>query len=88
MPTDYEKLASDIMSGKPNAALNGKSDELKKLTESADAQKVKQMLGGGDAVKKAMESGDSAALESIVKNVLSTKEGAKLASELAKMFNT
>lgn len=86
MPTDYEKLASDLLAGKTNPALSGKSDALKSLAETQDAQKIKKMLGNGDTVKKAMESGDTAALESIVKNVLSTKEGARLAEELAKMF--
>ena len=84
MPTDFEKLASQFMSG--NSALKGKDNALKNLAETQDAQKVKQMLGNGDTVRKAMASGDSAALESIVKNILSTKEGARLADELAKMF--
>ena len=84
MPTDFEKLASQIMNG--NSALTGKDTALKNLAETQDAQKIKQMLGNGDSVKKAMASGDSAALESIVKNILSTKEGARLADELAKMF--
>lgn len=86
MPTDFEKLASDLLSGHNSAAFNGKNDALKNLAETQDAQKIKQMLGNGDTVKKAMASGDTAALESIVKNVLSTKEGARLAEELAKMF--
>ena len=84
MPTDFEKLASQIING--NSALKGKDTALKNLAETQDAQKIKQMLGNGDSVKKAMASGDSATLESIVKNILSTKEGARLADELAKMF--
>ena len=85
MPTDFEKLASDLLAGH-NAALNGKNTALKNLAETQDAQKIKQMLGNGDPVKKAMASGDTAALEGIVKNILNTKEGARLAEELAKMF--
>jgi len=84
MPTDFDKLASQFLGG--NSALKGKDNALKNLAETQDAQKVKQMLGNGDSVKKAMASGDSAALEGIVKNILSTKEGARLAEELAKMF--
>ncbi len=83
MPTEFEKLASEMLS---NQALNGKTDALKNLAGTRDAQKIKQMLGDGNTVKSAMERGDSAALESIVKNVLSTEEGARLARELAKMF--
>ena len=84
MPTDFEKLASQFMSG--NSTLKGKDNALKNLAETQDAQKIKQMLGNGESVKKAMASGDSAALENIVKNILSTKEGARLADELSKMF--
>ena len=86
MPTDYEKLASDLMRGKSNPMLDGKSSALKNLANTREAQKIKQMLGDGDALKTAMNSGDTAAMENIVKNVLSTKEGARLAEELAKMF--
>ncbi len=86
MSTNFEKLASDLLSGKNTTAFSGKNDALKNLAETQDAQKIKQMLGNGDTVKKAMASGDTAALESIVKTVLSTKEGARLAEELAKMF--
>ena len=86
MPTDFERLASDLLAGHNNTAFTGKNDALKNLAETQDAQKIRQMLGNGDTVKKAMASGDTAALESIVKNVLSTKEGARLAEELAKMF--
>ena len=86
MPTDYEKLASDLLNGKDNPSLRGKSAALKNLASSKDAQKIKQMLGNGDTVKKAMENGDTATLQNIVKNVLNTEEGARLAEELAKMF--
>ena len=86
MPTDFEKLASDLLSGKQNPTLNGKSSAIRQLADSGDAQKVRRMLGGGDSVKKAMESGDTASLQDIVNKVLSTEEGARLAAELAKMF--
>ena len=86
MPTDFEKLASDLLSGRQNPALNGKSDAIRQLADSGDAQKVRRMLGSGDTVKKAMETGDAAALQDIVSKVLSTDEGARLAAELAKMF--
>ena len=84
MPTDFEKLASQFLGN--NSALKGKDNALKNLAETQDAQKVKQMLGNGESVKKAIESGDNAALKDIVTNILSTKEGARLADELAKMF--
>ena len=54
MPTDFEKLASQFLSG--NSALKGKDNALKNLAETQDAQKVKQMLGNGESVKKAIES--------------------------------
>lgn len=86
MPTDFEKFAADMLRGKTGADIEAKSDALRSLSETQDAKKIKQMLGDGSSVKNAMKSGDTAALESIVKNVLSTKEGARLAEEISKMF--
>lgn len=86
MPTDFEKLATDLLNGRNNTALDGKSKALRSLADTQDAKKIKQMLGGGDTVKKAMSSGDKGEIESIVRNILSTKEGARLAEEIAKMF--
>ena len=88
MSTDFEKLASDLMNGQPNQAFSDKSDALRQLAGSADAQKVKTLLGDGESVKKAMQSGDTAALQGIVKSILGTREGARLAEELARMFHS
>ncbi len=86
MPTEFEKFASELLAGHNNAALKGKENNLKNLAETQDAQKIRQMLSNGDSVKKAMARGDTAALENIVQNILSTQEGARLAEELVKMF--
>ena len=86
MATNYEKIAADLMKGKSNPALSSKSSAIKQLAGSKDAQKVRSLLGDEAAVKRAMESGDAAALQSIVKSVLSSQEGARLVAELAKML--
>ena len=63
----------------------GKTEDLKKLAESADGQKLSRMLDG-DAVEQAAKNGDSDALRSILSNVLSTQEGKRLAESIQKLM--
>lgn len=62
---------------------SGKSDKLRQLAESADGKAVSRMV---DAKKigKAAKSGDMAALQDILRGVLSTEEGKRLAENLKK----
>lgn len=62
---------------------SGKKDRLKSLTDSAEGRAVSRMLDPA-AVEKAAKSGDTAALQSILSDVLSTDEGKRLAERLKK----
>ena len=75
---DISKLAS-------NDKIRGKEQELKKLADSKDGEKIKQMVDG-DALQKALDEGDTAALQSTISNVLKTEEGARLLSQLEQLF--
>ncbi len=78
MILDISKLAS-------NEKIRGKEQELKKLADSKDGEKIKQMVDG-DALQKALDEGDTAALQSTISKVLKTDEGARLLSQLEQLF--
>lgn len=56
----------------------GKTGALKKLAESDDGQRLARSLDAG-AVAEAAKSGDPAALAKLLRGVLSTPEGQRLA---------
>lgn len=62
---------------------SGKKDRLKSLADSAEGRAVSRMLDPA-AVEKAAKSGDTAALQSMLSDVLSTDEGKRLAERLKK----
>ena len=67
---DLERLGSELKK-------SGKSDALMKLAESADGKAVSRLVDA-EAV------GDLAALQDILRGVLSTDEGKRLAESLRK----
>ena len=75
---DISKLAS-------NDKIRGKEQELKKLADSKEGEKIKQMVDG-EALQKALDEGDTAALQSTISKVLKTDEGARLLSQLEQLF--
>ena len=58
----------------------GKTGDLKRLAESADGQKLGRMIDAR-AVEQAARSGDAAALSALLRSVLSTEEGKRLARQ-------
>ncbi len=75
---DLEKLAQALQR-------QGKADGLRALADSADGRKLGQMIDGA-AVEKAVKGGDSAALQQMLRGVLSTDEGRRLAENLRRMM--
>ena len=75
---DYSKLME-------NEKIRGRESELKKLADSKDAEKIKAMVDGRK-LQKALDEGDTAALQSTITSVLQTEEGARLLSQLEQMF--
>ena len=63
----------------------GKTEGIKKIAESADGQRLSQMIDA-KAVENAAKSGDSEALRSILSSVLSTAEGKRLAESVRKLM--
>jgi phage baseplate assembly protein W len=88
MAIDFNKAAGDLLNTPAGAKLTGKQEELNKLIDSPEAQKVKDMLSGDEAnVKAAIENGDMAVLKKTLSNILKTEEGSRLAEQLLKMMN-
>lgn len=88
MAMDINKTANDFLKTPAGAKLADKKDELNKLIETPEAQKVKSMLSGDEAtVMTALENGDMAVLQKTLSNILKTEEGSKLAEQILKMMN-
>ncbi len=73
---DIEKLGEELKK-------SGRSDTLMKLAQSPDGRAVSRLVDA-DAVGRAAKSGDMAALQDILRGVLSTDEGRRLAEGLRK----
>ncbi len=63
----------------------GKGGELQKLAESADGQRLRGMLDG-EALARAARGGDSEAMRRMLSQVLSTREGQRLAESIQKLM--
>lgn len=62
---------------------SGKSDKLRSLADSADGRAVSRMVDA-DEIGRAAKSGDMQALRDILRGVLSTDEGKRLAENIKK----
>lgn len=60
---------------------SGKADKVKAIADSPDGQKLMQKLDAGK-IERAVQSGDSEALRSVLMDVLRTGEGQRLAKQL------
>lgn len=63
----------------------GKTEDIKRIAESADGQRVSRMIDS-KALEQAAKSGDNAALRNILSSVLSTDEGKRLAESVKKLM--
>ena len=64
----------------------GKGAALQKLADSADGQALQKMLDG-ESVRRAAESGDSAAIRQMLGTVLGSDEGRRLAQQIQKLMD-
>ena len=63
----------------------GKTEDIKKIAESADGQRLSRMIDP-KAIENAAKSGDSEALKSILGSVLNTAEGQRLAESVRRLM--
>lgn len=77
---DLEKLEREL-------ARSGKKDALQRLAASEDGRRLSGMIDA-DAAQKALQSGDSARLRQLLRGVLSTDEGRRLAADIQSLMGT
>ena len=63
----------------------GKTDKIKALAESADGQRLSQMVDA-EKIEQAAKSGDGDSLRRLLSSVLGTAEGQRLAENLKKLM--
>jgi len=73
---DIEKMSAEL-------ERSGKAEELRKLAESADGR----ALFDAAAVARAVSSGDREAMQGILRQVLNTDEGRRIAKQLSDAMN-
>ena len=78
-------MVLDISKFADSGKLKGKERELEKLANSSDGEKIKRMVDE-KALQKALDTGDTAALQNTVAQVLKTEEGARLMEQLQQLF--
>lgn len=71
---DLEKMAQELRR-------RGKTEGIRALADSADGRKLGSMIDG-EAAQRALRSGDSAALQQLLRGVLGTDEGRRLVTQL------
>ncbi len=88
MAIDLKKMSDDFLNTPAGVKLSENIEELGKLGNSSDGQKVKEMLSGNEsAVMAAIENGNVEVLKKTLSNILKTEEGSRLAEQLLKMMN-
>ncbi len=75
---DLEKMAQELRR-------RGKAEGIRALADSADGRKLGSMIDG-EAAQRALRSGDSAALQQLLRGVLGTDEGRRLVTELQSLM--
>lgn len=75
---DLEKLAQELRR-------RGKTEGIRALADSADGRKLGSMIDG-EAAQRALRSGDSAALQQLLRGVLGTDEGRRLVTALQSLM--
>lgn len=75
---DFDKISKDLLKG-------GKAGEINNVVNSSEGKKIGKMVDG-NALKKAISSGDKDTVNRIMSQVLSTDEGKALAKKLSESF--
>lgn len=76
---DIEKMSAEL-------ERSGKAEELRKLAESVDGRALNAMFDAA-AVARAVSSGDREAMQGILRQVLNTDEGRRIAKQLSDAMN-
>lgn len=87
MPNGFQNTANKFLNTKDAQRLAQKKEEIEKLANSSDGQKIKEMLNAsGQNLQGAIEKGDINTLRSAVSDILKTDAGARLYKQLSDMM--
>jgi len=75
---NFENMSKELLKG-------GKANELQKVVNSSESQKISKMVDG-NALKKAVADGDNNTVNRILSQFLSTDEGKALAKKIGDRF--
>ena len=75
---DFETLSREL-------ERRGKTEEIKKIAQSPDGQRISSMLDPQD-MEKAARGGDAEGLKNMLGKILETPEGRRLAESVRKMM--
>lgn len=77
---DVQKLSNELAGGK-------KGEALRRLGSTPEGKKLESMIDG-EALQKALQSGDGAALQKMLGALLATQEGRRLADDVSKIMKS
>ncbi len=84
---DIKNAANAFLSSQGGDKLKGKLGEVEKLAESADGKAVEAILQqNGDALTRALENGDTKAMQSALNDILNTQSGRNIIDQLSKLM--
>ena len=76
---------SDYLSDRELEKIRSKQSELASLSNSESARKIRQNVDA-DALRKALQAGDSQSVSNAVSQILSTKEGSEFFKNLENLL--
>lgn len=86
MSNKFNKAAEELFSSPSGAKLAEHREDLQKIADSSDGQKVKAMLDKNGGLSDALERGDMDSLRKTLSQVMQTEAGSRLAKQLSDMM--
>ncbi len=83
MNKNLNKAAEELLNSDSGAKLASKKDDIQKIADSSDGQKVKAMLEKNGSLSEALEKGDMDSIRKTVSQIMQTEAGARLAQQLS-----
>ena len=87
MKNNHNNFSSDLLNTPQCKKIMDKKNDIEKLANSSDGQKVREILNGSGDLMSAAKNGDMATLQNTLKNILNTEEGTRLAKKISDMMN-
>lgn len=80
-----KNVIDNLLKTEKGRQISEKRNDIEKLINSKDGQQVKKMIENSD-ITGAFERSDTKAMENSLRQILNTKEGASLLSQISDLF--